>query len=405
MAIPNMLVTLVANTTGFTKGLRTAATESQQFSRFAGASFAAVGTALGGLGVAFLNAIPDIVKLGVESRKADLRLEYMAINMTKLGQSAPRTVAHLKKFADLMQKKTGIDDEEIKSVQAMLLMYPKLAKTADKLGGTFDRVTTSAFDLAVLGFGDAADNAKKLAKLMDEPIKKIDSMSRAGIIFTEAEKQKAKAIADTNGKMAAADYLLSVIEGRTKGIAEKTANPLDILRVKFEEIGETIALRMIPRIDDLAVKIGAWLDGPYGKKAIDTISQAFTDFVNWIGNPANTNKLMKVADAMIRMSEATLAVFDAIDKFTGIPKWLVELMFGKSFNTAFQNSMGMNNNSYVPNVGTPGSTGGPGVVADRRGAPVTARGITVNVTGLTPSATIGATVIDAVKTAQRLGVR
>lgn len=368
MAVPNMLVTLTANTTGFNRGLRKAATESQQFSKFAGTAFMAVGTALAGLGVAFLNAIPDLVKLGVESRKADARLEFMALNMTKLGESSGKTVAYLKNFADVMQKKTGIDDEEIKGVQAMLLLYPKLAKTAGKLGGAFDRVTTSAFDLATLGFGEASSNAKKLAKFMEDPIKRIDSLSKLGIVFTDAEKKKAAAIEKTNGKLAAAEYLLGIIEGKTKGISEKTASPLALLSAKFEEIGETIALRLLPRIDDVADKIGAWLDGPFGKKAIETISQAFQDFINWLGDSKNIAKIGMIADAMTKLAGAILLAFDAVEKFTGIPKWLVELMFGKNFVTNYKKAMGLDTSTYVPNLGTPGSTDGPPVVPDRQGS-------------------------------------
>jgi len=372
MAVPNMLVTLAANTTGFNRGMRKAATEAQQFSKFAGTAFMAVGTALGGLGVAFLNAIPDLVKLGVESRKADARLDFMAQNMTKLGKSSTATTARLKKFADVMQKKTGIDDEEIKSVQAMLLLYPKLAKTAGKLGGTFDRVTESAFDLATLGFGEAASNAKKLAKFLDEPIKKIDSLSKMGIIFTEAEKKKARAIEETNGKLAAGDYLLGIIEGKTKGISEATANPLELLSQKFEEIGESIALRLLPRIDDVADKIGAWLDGPFGKEAINTISQAFEDFINWLGDSKNIAKIGMIADAMTKLAQAILVAFDAVEKFTGIPKWLVELMFGKNFVKNYERALGLTPSTYVPNLGTPGSPSGPTTPADRQpGARIT----------------------------------
>ena len=360
-----MLVTLVANSSGFTRGLKKAETATQVFSRISKASFAAVGTALAALGVGFLNAIPDLVKLGVESRKADARLDFMAKNMTKLGESATVTSARLKKFADIMQSKTGIDDEEIKSVQAMLLLYPQLAKTAGKLGGVFDRVTTSAFDLATLGFGEASSNAKKLAKFMEDPIRKIDSLSKLGIVFTDAEKKKAAALEKSNGKMAAASYLLGIVEEKTRGISEKTANPLDKLAAKFEEIGEAIALRLLPYIDDVAIKIGKWLDGPYGKEAIETISQAFQDFISWIGDSKNLAKLGKVADAMVKVSNAILLVFDAIDSLTGIPRWLLETIFGTKFANFYDRFYGNNLQTYIPNTGTPGSQNGPSTPADR----------------------------------------
>jgi hypothetical protein len=57
-------------------------------------------------------------------------------------------------------------------------------------------------------------------------------------------------------------------------------------------------------------------------------------------------------------------------------------------------------NEYFPKVYVPTPSSLP-IVADRSSA----RGVTVNVSGITPTATIGRTVLEAVNTAGRLGVR
>ena len=159
MAVPNMIVTLVANTTKYASGLRRAAKDTTSFGKVAATSFKMGATALVGLGVALARVVPNLAQMGAESRKADIQLKFMLENMQGISSANDKTIKRMAAYADRVAKATGIDDESIKAVQKKILVFKSLRQTADVLGGTFDRTTQAALDLAAAGFGEAEANA------------------------------------------------------------------------------------------------------------------------------------------------------------------------------------------------------------------------------------------------------
>lgn len=315
MAVPNMIVTLVANTTKFNSGLRKAGAATNSFGSIAKKGLAAVGVALAGLAIAAARFVPDLVRMGVEARKADIRLEYVAKNMSGLGKATDETVARLKDYADQMQFATGADDEQIKAIQAKLLTFKALEKTVAKAGGTFDRVTKLAFDLVAVGFGDAETNAVRLARMMQDPIKNIGLFKRVGIEFTTAEQDKIQALMESNDLLGAQEIILGRLEEKVGGLAEATASPLELIGRRFEEIGESIGTALLPFVDEFAKKFGAWINGPDGKKAIADFVQYFKDFGAWVTSADGK----KAIDDLIEGFKLTLQVLGGIVE---VLKWI-----------------------------------------------------------------------------------
>ena len=275
MAIPNMIVTLVANTTKYASGLRGAAKSTQSFGDFAAKAFKLTAASVVGIGVALANVIPTLANMGAESRRADIQLKFMLENMQGISTATNATVARLSKYATTVQKATGIDDEQIKSVQKKILVFKSLRATAGQLGGTFDRATKAAIDLAAAGFGDMEANAIKLGRVLDNPTKNLNALARAGITFTDVEKQKITALIKSGDLLSAQDIILKSIEKRVGGIAEKAATPFDKLNGQFQEMGDTIGTAMLPALDQLNTKLGAWLSSKKGKEDLQQIVDAF----------------------------------------------------------------------------------------------------------------------------------
>jgi hypothetical protein len=364
-----MIVTLVANTTKYASGLRGAAKSTQSFGDFAAKAFKLTAASVVGVGVALANVIPALANMGAESRRADIQLRFMLENMQGIGTATNATVARLSKYATTVQKATGIDDEQVKAVQKKILVFKSLRATAGRLGGTFDRATKAAIDLAAAGFGDMEANAIKLGRVLDNPTKNLNALSRAGITFTDAEKKKIVALTKSGDLLKAQDIILKSIEGRVSGIAEKAATPFDKLNGQFQEMGDTIGMAMLPALDDLNKKLGAWLSSKKGKE-----------------------DLQQIVDAFVSMARAINTVVGAILDLRDA--WRQATEQAQNYNSRF---------SFpgAPSAPAMTSTTGPTTPADRVGA----SRVTVNVTGITPTATVGRTVIDAVNTANRYGVR
>jgi hypothetical protein len=270
-----MIVTLAMNATKYSQGLKKAASQTTTFGSATTKAFNLAKGALVTLALAVARIIPNLANMGAESRKADVQLKFMVENMDGIGPATDKTVKAMARYADQVQQATGIDDEQVKAVQRKLLVFDSLRSSAGELGGTFERATGAAIDLAAAGFGDMESNALKLGKALENPTKRLGALERAGITFTDAEKKKIEALQISGDLLGAQEIVLQKVEDRVKGLAEETATPFDKLMGKFAEIGDTIGLALLEPLDVMNEKIATWLASPNAEGDIKRIVDAF----------------------------------------------------------------------------------------------------------------------------------
>lgn len=401
MARGNMVLTLVAQTSAFSKKIRNAGKDVLSFGSIVKTGMGLALTAIGGLTTALFSFIPNLVQMAEESRKSELRLGNIAKQMGLFGDNTATVTKRMSKYAEALSFTTGVDDELIKNSEAILLTFRELAKSAGTVGGAFDRATRATIDLAAAGFGDAESNAKQLGKALQDPVKGITALAKSGVTFTKQEREKIKALTESGKLLEAQNVVLSAIEMQVGGTAEATASGWDKMQQRFEAVQETLGDALLPAVDDLAAKMIEWLDSVEGKKAISDLTTQLEDFGAWITSPEGASAVRDMANGMAALASASIAVgqgfqkiYEALKTLYSLPRWFLEMTLGKS---KFDEIKG--NLQYIKDYGNvTGNTSAPGGPAPRAG-------ITVNVTGITPSVTVGKTVINAVKNAQRIGVR
>lgn len=177
---------------------------------------------------------------------ADNRLQKIAESMGIFGDETAAVTARLSAFAEQTMKATAIDDEQIKATQAKLLTFKNLAQTADVVGGAMDRATLAAIDLAAAGFGSAETNAVQLGKALQDPIKGITALARAGVTFTAEEKEKIKALVESGKLLEAQNLVLGAIETQVGGTAEATATGSSKMTAAFGELTEKLGTALLP---------------------------------------------------------------------------------------------------------------------------------------------------------------
>jgi hypothetical protein len=209
--------------------------------------------ALTALGASALRAAED-------AQVADRRLASVAESMNLFGTQTGAVTKRLRDFADATMKQTAIDDEVIKATQAKLLTFKNLAATADVMGGAMDRATLAAIDLAAAGFGSAETNATQLGKALQDPIKGITALARAGVTFTEQEKAKIKVLVQSGKMLQAQDMILSAIETQVGGTAAATATGSAKMAVAFGEMQEAIGNALLPVLEQLVPLITGLFD-------------------------------------------------------------------------------------------------------------------------------------------------
>jgi hypothetical protein len=202
-------------------------------------------------GAAFVAVGKKLFDAAEAAGTANARIETIASSMNLFGDNAGAVSGRLVKLAEDQAKLTGVSRTTIKETSALLLTFKGVAESADEVGGTFDRAQKAALDLAAAGFGSATSNAQSLGKALEDPIKGLASLTRQGVTFTDAEKDRIKTLVESNRVGEAQAIILEAIEKQVGGTAEATANASDRIRESFGVLVDQVALALAPTFEKL----------------------------------------------------------------------------------------------------------------------------------------------------------
>ena len=244
-------LSILADTKNLVDGLKKGENSTDSF----GKKIADVGKkaalALAAAGAAAIAFASKAVLMGEQADTANKRIEQINKSMGLFGESTKEVTDRLVEYAEATARATGVDTNSIKATQAKLLTFKELAKSANEIGGEFDRATKAAIDLAAAGFGSAETNAVQLGKALQDPIKGLTALSRSGVTFTEVEKDRIKTLVESNKIGEAQRLILEAIETQVGGTAEATANASDKIRIGFTQVQERIGIALLPAFEKL----------------------------------------------------------------------------------------------------------------------------------------------------------
>lgn len=170
-----------------------------------------------------------------EAASVQRKLNNVLANMGKTG-----AVGQINDFTDALMRKTGVDDEVIKKGQTILATFSQVADSAGKVGGAFQRASELTLDLAEAGFGNVDGAAKALGKALQDPIKGISGLSRAGVTFTATQKEQIENFIKTGDVASAQNEILKEVEKQVGGTAEAGAQASERLGTALGELNESI---------------------------------------------------------------------------------------------------------------------------------------------------------------------
>jgi len=323
----------------------------KKFGKIAAVGFAAAGAAAIVLGKKLFNAAE-------EAGTANARIEQITTSMGNFGDEASAVAGDIAKTAGELAKLTGVERNTIKETQALLLTFDSVNKTADQTGGVFERATKAAVDLAAAGFGSATGNAQQLGKALEDPIKGLASLTRSGVTFTDAEKERIATLVESNKVGEAQAIILDAIEKQVGGTAEATSNASDRIKQSFGVITDEIALALAPQFEKLTDAVARLIDRfaewwkengprvievigntvdkakalwdiirtnlePIVRNLIDTLGELLTTFREWWQRVSPA-----VFEAFNRIKTAVFTVFDAIKPLITAYKDFYAAIFG-----------------------------------------------------------------------------
>ena len=231
----------------------------------------------------------------------------------------PQATKRVSDYAESLERSLAVDADIIKMTQTKLATFKNLTATVGEAGGAFDRATVAALDLAAAGFGSAETNAVQLGKALQDPVKGITALGRAGVTFTEQEKAKIKTLVESGNLLGAQNMVLKAIETQVGGTAKAGASSFDKIKLSLMQVADAIGLAVLPLINQLSDFIANTLV-PTVVPMIDRIVQSFTNLdpvvkkamLVFAGLAAAAGPLLLVAGKLVSVSGVLITALGGI---------------------------------------------------------------------------------------------
>lgn len=250
--VARLQAVLSADTRDFDRGLDRSEKRMGGVAKAAG--FAGLAIA-GGLGVA--------AKVGFdEMRQGELVTAQLEAVLKSTGGVANVTAGQVDTLASALMKKSGVDDEQIKSGENMLLTFTKVRNEVGAGNDVFTQATKTTLDLSVAMGKDMQSSAILVGKALNDPIKGISALSRVGVQLDEDQKKLIKTMVASGDTMGAQKVILKELEtqfGGSAAAAGKTmAGQMNIAKESFANMTGQLMTALLPAINQLvAILISA----------------------------------------------------------------------------------------------------------------------------------------------------
>lgn len=247
---------LSASVAGFENDMGRAAKAVQAF----GARAARVSQNLEAAGQRMTIALTaPFIALAVTSAKAAAEsndaLAQVESRLESMGGASGKSAAQLQESAKALQRLSTFDDDDImRNVTNALLTFGRIS------GEEFDRGQRAVVDMATSLKMDLQSAAVLVGKALNDPIKGITALGRAGVQLSAEQKAAIKTAVEQNRIFEAQGIILGELETQFKGagLAARDAVPgsdaIDSWR-EFQETIGAVVLRVIEAIEPMVVKI------------------------------------------------------------------------------------------------------------------------------------------------------
>jgi hypothetical protein len=267
--------------------------------RLGGAS-AGIATGIGGVGIAAIGASAGVASLiGAYQESYKIGKQTEAV-LKSTGGAANVSAKQVGDLATALSKKTGIDDEAVQSGENLLLTFTKIRNESGKGNDVFDQATATALDLSKALGTDVSSASMQLGKALNDPIKGVAALGRAGVQFTAQQKDQIKTLVESGKTLDAQKMILREVDKQVGGSAEAQATNTDRLKVSMGNLAENIGGKLAPLAEKASGVISRFVDdlndgdtsaGKFGKgvqaaggfvsRAARVIGGAISDIVGW----------------------------------------------------------------------------------------------------------------------------
>lgn len=206
--------------------------------------FKLVGAAIAASGIT--RAFISTIEAAQES--VQVQNQMLAV-LESTGNAAGMTADQLTDLANGLQSTSNYTDEAILSAENVLLTFTKVGSTV------FPAATQAITDLSAAMGQDLQSSALQIGKALNDPIEGITALTRAGVTFSDGQKEVIAQLVETGDVAGAQTIILDELAKEFGGSAASQVTPLTAMKKVIDETAETIGMAFLPAVNLAAVYI------------------------------------------------------------------------------------------------------------------------------------------------------
>jgi hypothetical protein len=262
-------IDFAAETAKFTaelKKIRAQLNDLSKATQLIGKTFQSAGNLLKGAfaGITVASAIRAVVRATSEAEESTAKLNNALKNSSA---SISLTTKQLANYATELQHTSTFGDEAIQDVESLLLSFKGLS------GETILKATSAVVDLSTRMGTDLHSAALQVGRSLQDPIKGLAALSRAGVSFSSEQQTTIKRLTETGNLAKAQGIILAELEKRFGGAAaaarDTFGGALKGLSNDFDNLLE--ANGGMPAATSAVNELSKVLQDPETKKGVDNL--------------------------------------------------------------------------------------------------------------------------------------
>src|SRR5882757_6749051 len=204
-------------------------------------------------------------------REAQKTTAQTAAVIKSTGSAAHVTAKDVEELASSISRKTGIDDDQIKSNENMLLTFTGIRNEVGKGNDIFNQATKTVGDMSVALGQSGKSSAIQLGKALNDPIKGITALRRVGVAFTTDQQKTITSLVNSGHTLDAQKIILGELNKEFGGSAVAQATAGDKMRASWKVMKEELGTKLLPALDavenfiankfiPVLFTLGGWID-------------------------------------------------------------------------------------------------------------------------------------------------
>jgi hypothetical protein len=205
--------------------------------------------------LAVLEEVKELVQGSVEQAAEAERVgAQLEARIVSTGGAAQLTGIQIGEMANELQNASKFDDESLLRAANSLLSFTSIS------GDTFERTLGLVSDMSTALGTDLVTNAKLVGRALEDPVKGMQALGRAGVVFSESEKEVIKTLVETGHHLEAQDRILDALATRYGGAGAADVatfgGSLDRVNNLWGNFLETVGEGVLPILSTFLTQVG-----------------------------------------------------------------------------------------------------------------------------------------------------